>query len=311
MSVKAIRRSAIPGITYEEVLVVVPSDLASSGAGGNGATAVQITAANSTGATIAANKAVNLYNNSGVLSIRLADSSATTNNNYSVSGFSVAAIPTGTNGPVQLDGILSGFSGLTSGLYYSDPTTGAAGGITATVPSGADQYFQKVGFAISSSQLFIKIRDEIKLAGTATAPTPASPSAIAAVSNSAARTGSAAQALNSTGVSIAARQLVNLYNSVGGLTARLADTSAGGPGYIGNAITVAAIANGVTGLVQFDGILAGWSGLTSGQYYSDPATAGGLTATIPSVSGQHLQKIGFAISSAELYIKIGEAIKLS
>jgi hypothetical protein len=146
------------------------------------------------------------------------------------------------------------------------------------------------------------------LTGTAVIPAPA---AITSASNSAARVGTTINAKNSSGSTIAARTLINLYNDAGTLTMRLADTTVGGPGYVGSGFTTASVASLAIGPVQLDGILAGFSGLTSGQYYSDPTTPGAITTTLPTAAGAHLQKIGFAVSSTELFIRIGNAVKLS
>ena len=76
------------------------------------------------------------------------------------------------------------------------------------------------------------------------------------------------------------------------------------------------------GSIQFDGVLAATTGQwdtvagTSGGlakdafYYLDAATAGKLTATAPSTTGQFVLPIGIAISTTELKIEIGQRVKL-
>lgn len=115
----------------------------------------------STGSTIATNKAI-AYSTAN--NIRLADSGVT--NDYPVIGFTTAAITSGGSGYIQTDGILSGFTGLTSGgLYFSDPST--PGGITTTVPTTAGQKSQIVGRAISTTAMWIEIEEPITLAQSA------------------------------------------------------------------------------------------------------------------------------------------------
>lgn len=82
------------------------------------------------------------------------------------------------------------------------------------------------------------------------------------------------------------------------------------------------IASAATGGVQTNGILAAttvqWDAVagTSGGltrdviYYLSAATAGLITSTAPSVTGQFVQKVGIAISTIEMKIDIGPRIKL-
>lgn len=84
----------------------------------------------------------------------------------------------------------------------------------------------------------------------------------------------------------------------------------------------ASIAAAASGAVQTDGILTAtteeWDavtgqtgGLTSGSpYYLDPATAGMLTATAPTTTGQFVVRVGLAISEVDLDISIQPPIKL-
>lgn len=84
----------------------------------------------------------------------------------------------------------------------------------------------------------------------------------------------------------------------------------------------AGIASSASGIIQTDGILAltttQWDavagttgGLTAGtDYYLDPATAGKITATAPSTTGQYVVKVGRALSTTELDIRIRDRILL-
>lgn len=81
-------------------------------------------------------------------------------------------------------------------------------------------------------------------------------------------------------------------------------------------------ANGVSGAVITDGVLTAttvqWDAITGGSgglvrdtlYFLDAATAGKLTATPPTTTGQFVKLIGVAISTTELKITIGYHIKL-
>jgi len=80
------------------------------------------------------------------------------------------------------------------------------------------------------------------------------------------------------------------------------------------------IAAAATGNVQTDGVIVsttgGWDavtggagGLTAGSfYYLSGATAGRLTTTPPSTSTEYIIRIGFAISTTELELKIRRRI---
>lgn len=105
-------------------------------------------------------------------------------------------------------------------------------------------------------------------------------------------------------------------------TVRKAQANAAGTaGVIGLMATVSTAA-AAAGSVQSDGILtattAQWdavAGTTGGLafgaiYYLDPATAGKITATAPSTTGQYVQPIGRALSTTDLEITIGPSILL-
>lgn len=55
---------------------------------------------------------------------------------------------------------------------------------------------------------------------------------------------------------------------------------------------------------QWDAVTGGSGGLTKGNYYLDPATAGKLTATPTSTTGQYLARVGLALSTTEMDIRI-------
>ncbi|WP_419902119.1 hypothetical protein [Kiloniella sp.] len=54
---------------------------------------------------------------------------------------------------------------------------------------------------------------------------------------------------------------------------------------------------------QVSGILAGFTGLAPGDtYYVSPTTPGGITNTLPAVSGEWVRIVGYAVSETELLI---------
>lgn len=73
----------------------------------------------------------------------------------------------------------------------------------------------------------------------------------------------------------------------------------------------AAIAPAAAGYFQSGGTLAGLSGLTAGAtYYLSPTTAGLITVTPPSATGQFVVRLGKAVSATEFEIRIERPIKL-
>lgn len=111
-----------------------------------------------------------------------------------------------------------------------------------------------------------------------------------------------------TSENLAARDLVNLYNNGGVITARKADADNNMPvhGYVTQAVTSPAAVD-----VYFDGIISGFVGLTPGarQYLS--TTAGGRTETPPSGSTNLVQYIGLAVSATEIEFDPEDYIRLA
>jgi hypothetical protein len=87
-------------------------------------------------------------------------------------------------------------------------------------------------------------------------------------------------------------------------------------------VATASVAAAALGSVQSDGVLtattAQWdavAGTTGGLafgtlYFVDPATAGKITATAPTTSGQYVAPIGRALSTTDLEITIAPTILL-
>lgn len=100
--------------------------------------------------------------------------------------------------------------------------------------------------------------------------------------------------------SLADGDSVNIYNNSGTATCRKADASAVGKPVRG--FVLAATSSPGPALVYLPGDEnTHKTGLTPGaDYYSDPATPGGVTATIPSTSGTVVEYVGTAVSATEL-----------
>lgn len=102
---------------------------------------------------------------------------------------------------------------------------------------------------------------------------------------------------------IAAGDIVNIHDS-SGAKVRKADATTSGKHAVGFAQS--AISNGASGTVTFEGVLTGLSGLTIGAHYYLGTTAGSITATPPSGSGNVVQRIGTAISATEISFEPGD-----
>lgn len=102
---------------------------------------------------------------------------------------------------------------------------------------------------------------------------------------------------------IAAGDIVNIHDATGA-KCRKADATTSGKPAVGFAQS--AIANGASGTITFEGVLTGLSGLTTGATYYLGTTAGAITATAPTGSGNIVQKVGTAISATELSFEPGD-----
>lgn len=103
---------------------------------------------------------------------------------------------------------------------------------------------------------------------------------------------------------LAAGDLVNLWNDGGTVKARKADASSSGKeadGFVTGAVT-----SGNPAEVILDGTIPGLSGLTPGALYFLDTTAGGVSATAPSGLGNLVQQVGKAKSTTELIFEKGQ-----
>ena len=97
-----------------------------------------------------------------------------------------------------------------------------------------------------------------------------------------------------TSEALAAGALVNVYLNSSTPNVRNADATTNGKPCDGFVLSAFPSGNA---LVYFDDMLTGLTGLTVGAMYYLATTAGGVTATPPSASGNIVQKIGKAIST--------------
>jgi hypothetical protein len=109
---------------------------------------------------IGAGKYVNIYDNAGTPSIRLADN---TNLTKEAHGWLITAVTSGSNGSVYFEGANTALAGLTVGSrYYLD----SAGGVTATPPTfaGGAAFLQLLGTAVVATEINTDINDVVVLA---------------------------------------------------------------------------------------------------------------------------------------------------
>ena len=106
---------------------------------------------------------------------------------------------------------------------------------------------------------------------------------------------------------LSAGDYVNIFDDGGTPKMRLADNSNGRPahGFVLNSVSAAASEN-----MYFEGANSALTGLTIGaRYFLD--TAGGVTATAPTGSGELWQYLGIACSATEINTDIEDCITLA
>jgi hypothetical protein len=110
---------------------------------------------------------------------------------------------------------------------------------------------------------------------------------------------------------LAAGDIVNIYSNGGTLTARKADASTEGKPAHGF-VTAAVIAGNNATVHRPNQTLTGLTGLTVGsEYYLSATTAGLITTTIPTATGNVVQSVGIAMSATSLAFNPSEAITLA
>lgn len=111
-----------------------------------------------------------------------------------------------------------------------------------------------------------------------------------------------------TSESLAAGDLVNIYDLTGTATVRKADaTTSGKPAH---GFVLAAFTHPTTAVVYFDGNNSAITGATPGTQFLS-TTAGATTTTVPSGSGNVVQVVGLATSATNLNFQFGAPIVLS
>jgi hypothetical protein len=114
-----------------------------------------------------------------------------------------------------------------------------------------------------------------------------------------------------------AERVVNMYTADEALSARdvlyisaadnvsKADVSGSGVASRVVGFARAAAADTASVEVQSEGVLAGFTGLsTTARYYADPATPGGITTTTPVGAGNTIVQVGYAKSTTALHLHI-------
>lgn len=107
---------------------------------------------------LAANDIVSVWNSSGA---KVRKANATDSTKIGI-GFVDAAVSSSASATVKFAGIISGLSGLTIGADYFLSTTG--GGITTTPPSASGNIVQKIGTALSATELLFAPGAAVELA---------------------------------------------------------------------------------------------------------------------------------------------------
>lgn len=108
---------------------------------------------------LSAGDLVNVWNNAGQFNVRKADASTS---GKSAHGFVLSAVSNGANATVYFEGTNTQLSGLTAGEQFLSVTV--AGKTQSSAPTGAGQVVQRVGIAVSSTNLNFDRGDSIILA---------------------------------------------------------------------------------------------------------------------------------------------------
>lgn len=106
---------------------------------------------------------------------------------------------------------------------------------------------------------------------------------------------------------LSAGDFVNIWNSTG---AKMRKADATTSGKEAHGFVLAAVSNGASGAVYFEGTNTAVTGQTPGPVFL-ATTAGQATATAPSAAGQVVQRIGFAISATAINFQSNDPIVLA
>lgn len=117
------------------------------------------TAAITASEALAAGDLVNIYNNAGTANVRKADASTTGKEAH---GFVLAAVSSGATATVYFEGTNTQLTGMTPGVQFLSATT--PGRTAAVAPTGTGRIVQRVGFAVSATNMNFDGCDPIILA---------------------------------------------------------------------------------------------------------------------------------------------------
>ena len=108
---------------------------------------------------LSAGSFINVWNNAGTPSARKADASVSGKEAH---GFVLSAFASGAQALVYFYGRNTAVTGQTAGPVYLSAAT--PGGATSTAPSGAGQTVQRIGVAVSASEINFEALQPIVLA---------------------------------------------------------------------------------------------------------------------------------------------------
>jgi hypothetical protein len=108
---------------------------------------------------------------------------------------------------------------------------------------------------------------------------------------------------------LAAGNIVAVWDNAGTLNVRKADATSEGKEADG--FVLAGASSGAAALVYFEGRITGLSALTPGARYYLSTTAGGVTATPVSASGNVDQFIGKALSATEINFEPDDGVTIA
>lgn len=108
---------------------------------------------------------------------------------------------------------------------------------------------------------------------------------------------------------LAAGDLVNIWNNGGTANARKADASTSGKEAHG--FVLAGFASAASATVYFEGTNTQCTGLTPGPQFLSGTTAGKTVSTAPTGTGKVVQRVGFALSATSLNFDQGDPIVLA
>lgn len=104
---------------------------------------------------------------------------------------------------------------------------------------------------------------------------------------------------------LSAGDFVEVWNSAGSFRVRKAD---GATGKAASGFVLSAVSSGANASVYFEGTNTAVTGATAGVVYLSVTTPGGFQSAAPTVAGQTLQVVGFAVSATAINFERGTPI---